>query len=124
MGEKLLLIDGPAVVYRSFYAFTKNPLKNSKGENTGALFGYTNTLISLLDELKPEYVAVAFDTPEPTFRHKLFEDYKATREKMPDELVSQLPLIKEITKNLGVKLVEISSLKPIKGAPQHSSLLM
>ena len=108
MDEKLLLIDGPAVVYRSFYAFTKNPLKNSKGENTGALFGYTNTLISLLDELKPEYVAVAFDTPEPTFRHKLFEDYKATREKMPDELVSQLPLIKEITKNLGVKLVEIS----------------
>ncbi len=107
MSERLLLIDGPAVVYRSFYAFTKSPLKNSKGENTGALFGYTNTLISLLDEIKPEYGAVAFDTPEPTFRHKLFEDYKATRIKMPDELVSQLSLIKEITEHLGIKLVEL-----------------
>ena len=107
MAEKLLLIDGPAVVYRSFYAFTKSPLKNSKGENTGALFGYTNTLLSLLDELKPKYGAVAFDTPEPTFRHKLFEDYKATRIKMPDELVSQLSLIKAITEHLGIKLVEL-----------------
>jgi DNA polymerase I len=103
---RLFLIDGSALAYRSYFAFIRNPLINSKGENTSAVFGYTRTLLDLLTQEKPEYIAVAFDTPDPTFRHERFVDYKATRQKMPDELSAQWPRLKEITEALGVTLIE------------------
>jgi DNA polymerase-1 len=104
---RLFLIDGSALAYRSYFAFIRNPLINSKGENTSAVFGYTRTLLDLLTQEKPEYIAVAFDTPEPTFRHERFVDYKATRQKMPDELSDQWPRLKEVTDGLGVTLIEV-----------------
>lgn len=103
---RLFLLDGMALAYRAYFAFINNPLRNSKGQNTSAVFGFTNTLIKILDEEKPDYVAVAFDTPQPTFRHKAYASYKATREKMPEDMSPQLPLLKQITEAMGVPVIE------------------
>jgi DNA polymerase I len=105
---RLFLVDGSALAYRSYFAFIRNPLINSKGENTSAVFGYTRTLLDLLAQEKPDYMAVAFDTPEPTFRHDRFADYKATRQRMPDEMSAQLPRLKEVTDALGIILIELA----------------
>ncbi|MGH7563085.1 MAG: hypothetical protein ACREK5_01495, partial [Gemmatimonadota bacterium] len=82
----LYLIDGYALIYRSYFAFAKNPLRASSGEETGAAYGMANFLARLLDEREPDYLGVVLDSREPTFRHRQFPDYKATREKMPDDL--------------------------------------
>jgi DNA polymerase-1 len=102
----LCLIDGSALVYRSHYAFIRNPLINSKGENVSAVFGFVTSVMDLLDRFEPKYVAVVFDTPEPTFRHEIFEDYKATREAAPEEMIEQLPTIRRIMDALGIPVVE------------------
>lgn len=107
MAERLFLLDGMALAYRAYFAFISNPLKNSKGENTSAVYGFTNALIKILEDEKPEYIAVVFDTPEPTFRHKKFPSYKATREKMPEDMIPQLPLVKEMSEALGVPVIEL-----------------
>jgi DNA polymerase-1 len=105
--EKVVLIDGSAFAYRSFFAFIKNPLRNSKGENTSAIFGVTNSLFKILREQEFTHIAVCFDTPQPTFRHEIYAEYKATREKMPDELSEQIPPIKEMIEALGISLLEV-----------------
>ncbi|MDZ7266744.1 MAG: DNA polymerase I [candidate division KSB1 bacterium] len=104
---RLFLIDGHALAYRSHFAFIKNPLTNSRGEPTSAVFGFVRTLLQLLDEQKPEYLAVVFDTPEPTFRHQAFPAYKATRQRMPAELSGQIPHIRAFSEALGANLVEL-----------------
>ncbi len=104
--KKLFLIDGTALVYRSHFAFANKPLTNSQGRNVGTLFAYTGTLFRILEQETPDLIAVAFDRPEPTFRHEKYEEYKATREKTPDELVEQLPEIKEITHEIGIPILE------------------
>lgn len=108
MPEKFYIIDGTALVYRSYFAFIQNPLYNSKGENTSAAYGFANAVIRLLKDEKPDYFAIAFDRSEPTFRHEMYEEYKATREKMPDELVEQLPRISQIVEVLNIKTLEIA----------------
>ncbi|MBL7995257.1 DNA polymerase I [bacterium] len=107
MSERIFLLDGMALAYRAYFAFISNPLKNSKGENTSAVYGFTNALIKILDDEKPEYIAVVFDTPEPTFRHKKYAPYKATREKMPEDMAPQLPLVKQMSEALGVPAIEL-----------------
>jgi len=106
MSKLLVLIDGSALAYRAFYAFIRNPLINSRGENTSAVFGFTSSLIKLMDEIKPDYLACVFDTPAPTFRHKLYDKYKSTRARMPDELADSLPKIKEIMDGFGIPVIE------------------
>lgn len=103
----MCLIDGTALAYRSHYAFIRRPLTNSRGENVSALFGFADALLRMLSELKPDYVAVAFDTPEPTFRHEAYEDYKATREEAPDEMVAQLPAIRELVETMAIPVLEV-----------------
>jgi DNA polymerase I len=105
--KRLFLIDGSAVAYRSYYAFVRNPLINSKGENVSAVFGFTQTMLNILDTEKPDYFAVVFDTPEPTFRHKLFDQYKAQRVAMPDDMVEQLPRIQEMLNALNVPTIAL-----------------
>jgi len=105
--EKIFLIDGSALAYRSFFAFIRNPLITSKGENTSATFGFATTLIKIIEEEKPDYLAVIFDSPKPTFRHRIFPEYKATRQKMPDEMRDQLPRIRELLDALRVPTIEI-----------------
>jgi len=107
MAETLYLVDGTALAYRSHFAFIRNPLINSKGQDTGATFGYVTSLLRLMRDDKPEYIAVCFDRPEPTFRKKKFPEYKATREKAPEEMIAQFPVIKEVTEALGVPLWEL-----------------
>ena len=84
--NRLFLIDGAALFYRSYFALIRTPLVNSKGENTGAIFGFANSLLKILSDEKPDYLAVVFDTKEPTFRHEKYKEYKATRQKMPEGL--------------------------------------
>lgn len=105
--RKLFLVDGSALAYRSHFAFSRNPLTNSRGEQTGAIFGFVRGLLKMIDDEQPTHVAVVFDTPEPTFRHKAYKEYKATRQKMPPDLVAQLPKIRAFTQALGVPLLEM-----------------
>jgi len=105
--EKLFLIDGSALAYRSFFAFIKNPLINSKGENTSAVFGFSRFLFKIIDEEHPDYLAVVFDPPGPTFRHRQFKEYKATRQKMPDEMRDQIPKIHRLIEVLNIPVIEV-----------------
>ncbi len=106
-GKRAFLVDGSALAYRSHFAFIRNPLTNSRGQNTSATFGFVRALLKLIDDELPDYLAVVFDTPEPTFRHKAFAEYKATRQKMSDDLVAQLPMIRRFCEALGAKVVEL-----------------
>ena len=103
--KKVYLIDGSGIIYRSFYAISD--LKTSTGLTTNAIYGFTSTLLKILKENKPEYIAVFFDMPLPTFRHKTFEKYKEKRKPMPDELSGQISKIKEIINCFGIKYIEI-----------------
>lgn len=103
----LYLIDGSALIYRAFFAFIRNPLINSKGEDTSAAFGFVNSILKILKDENPDYIAVVFDTKHPTFRHKMYDEYKSTRAKMPDELVSQLPRIREACQAINLACFEL-----------------
>lgn len=103
MSEKILLIDGHSILNRAFYGLPD--LTNSEGLHTGAVYGFLNILFRILEEEKPEYLTVAFDLHEPTFRHKMYDAYKGTRKPMPGELREQVPLIKEVLSAMGVKIV-------------------
>jgi DNA polymerase-1 len=109
--KTLWLIDGSSLVYRSFFAFIRNPLRNSKGQNTSAVFGFLNSLLKLLETKKPEYLLISFDPKGPTFRHTQFEEYKATRPKLPKELGPQIPIIKDLVKSLGIQVLEIEGIE-------------
>lgn len=96
------MVDGHGLLYRAFYAIPQ--LTTTYGQVVNAIYGFTMILIKLLEEEKPEYIVITFDTPVPTFRHKEFKEYKAHRKKMPDELISQIPLIKEIINNYNIAI--------------------
>lgn len=104
---KLFLLDAYALIYRSYYAFIKNPRVNSKGMNTSAIFGFVNTLEELLKKEEPTHIAVVFDPPGPTFRHEAFEEYKAQREATPEDIKIAVPYIKEIIKAYNIKMIEV-----------------
>ena len=103
--KKLFLIDGQGLIYRSFFALPK--LTTSYGQLINAAYGFTMVLMRLLQEQKPDSIIIAFDTPQPTFRHKQFASYKAQREKMPPELIEQLPIIKEIVDKFNIPTIEL-----------------
>ncbi|MEW5993905.1 MAG: DNA polymerase I, partial [Candidatus Zixiibacteriota bacterium] len=105
--QSLFLVDGSALFYRAHFAFIRNPLINSKGENTSATFGFVNSLLKILREEQPDYFAIAFDTRQPTFRHKVYPEYKSTRAKMPDDLVAQLPRIRQAVEALNIPYFEL-----------------
>ena len=94
MSDKILLIDGHSILNRAFYGLPD--LTNSEGRHTGAVYGFLNILFRILEEEKPKYLTVAFDVSEPTFRHKMFAEYKGTRKPMAQELREQVPLMKEM----------------------------
>lgn len=104
---KLFLIDAYALIYRSYYAFIKNPRINSKGMNTSAIFGFINSLEDVLKREKPTHVAVAFDPAGPTFRHEAFEAYKAQREETPEAIRQSVPIIKEIIRAYRIPILEV-----------------
>jgi DNA polymerase-1 len=105
--ERLFLLDGMALAYRAYFSFIARPLINSKGINTSAIYGFVTALTKILDDEKPEHIAVVFDTKEPTFRHKKYPDYKATRQKMPEDMSSQLDKLKEVVRAFNVPSIEL-----------------
>jgi DNA polymerase-1 len=106
--KRLFLIDGSALFYRSYFAFIRNPLINSKGENTSATYGVTLYLMKILFDEKPDYLGMVFDTKEPTFRHQKYPAYKATREKMPQEMAAQYPRVVELSRAFDVPVLELA----------------
>ena len=103
--QKFMIFDGSSIFYRAFFAMP--PLTSPSGEPTGAVTGFANIILKLLRENSPDFAAVALDTPKKTFRAEMFEGYKATREKMPDELAAQIPLLKNFCEVLGLKTVAV-----------------
>ncbi|MBI4232564.1 hypothetical protein HY605_05000 [Candidatus Peregrinibacteria bacterium] len=102
--KKLILVDGNAIIHRSFHALP--PFKTSQGELVNAVYGFASVLLNLLNNQKPDYIAVAFDLKGPTFRHEEYKEYKATRVKAPDELYAQIPRIKELVKAFHIPIFE------------------
>lgn len=107
MSKKLFLLDAMALVFRAYYALIRNPRITSKGKNTNAQFGFTNTLIDLINNQKPSHMAVCFDTAAPTERHTDFADYKANRQEAPEDLIIALPDIKKLIQAFNVPVVEV-----------------
>lgn len=107
MGKKLFLLDALALIYRAYYALIRNPRITSKGRNTNAQFGFTNTLFELINKEKPTHLAVCFDTHAPTERHVDFTDYKANRQEAPEDLLDAIPDIKRIIKGFNIPVVEL-----------------
>lgn len=106
MEKKLFLLDAYALIYRSYYAFIRNPRINSKGFNTSAIFGFVNTLEELLRKEKPSHIGVAFDLSAPTFRHVSYSEYKANREETPEDIRKAVPIIKEIIRAYYIPVLE------------------
>ena len=103
--KKLFLLDGMALVYRAFFAFNQNPRITSTGLNASAMFGFTNTLLDVLNKQKPTHIAVVFDTDKPTDRHIEYEKYKAHREEMPEDLRRSLPYIQRIIEGFNIPVI-------------------
>ncbi len=105
--NKLFLLDAMALIYRSHFALSKNPRFNSKGMNTSAILGFTNSLLEIITKENPAYLAVAFDTSAPTFRHEAFEEYKATRQEQPEDIRIAIPIIKEMLDAFNIPRLEL-----------------
>lgn len=105
--KKLFLLDAYALVYRAHFAFTKTPRISSKGINTSVPFGFTNTLLEVIQKQKPTHIAVAFDTSAKTFRDEIFKEYKATRQETPEDVRYGIPKVKEIIRGFNIPILEL-----------------
>lgn len=105
--KKLFLLDAYALIYRAHFAFSRIPRINSKGLNTGVMFGFTNTLLEVLQKQKPTHIAVAFDTSAPTFRHEEYAEYKANREETPEDIRTGIPIVKDIIRAFDIPIIEL-----------------
>ncbi|MEA1873100.1 MAG: DNA polymerase I [Bacteroidota bacterium] len=106
MENKLFLLDAYALIFRSYYAFIRNPRINSKGLNTSAIFGFVNSLEEVLKKEEPSHIAVVFDPPGPTFRNEMYSEYKANRDATPEDIRKAVPYIKDILKAYNIPVVE------------------
>lgn len=106
MEKKLFLLDAMALIYRAYYAMIRNPIITTKGKNTNAQYGFTNTLLDLLNRENPTHIAVAFDTAAPTERHADFEAYKAQRQEIPEDISVAIPEVKEILRGFNIPAIE------------------
>ena len=106
--DKLVLVDGNSIMNRAFYGIMGSRMLTTKdGTYTNAVYGFLAILFKLLEDIKPQYLVVAFDLKAPTARHKLYEGYKANRKGMPDELAEQMPIIKEVLRAMNIDIVEM-----------------
>ena len=104
--EKLVLIDGHSILNRAFYGVPE--LTNAEGFHTNAVYGFLNIMFRILEEEKADHLAVAFDVHEPTFRHKMYAEYKGTRKPMPEELQEQVPLMKEVLSAMEIPVLTLA----------------
>lgn len=105
--KKLFLLDAYALIYRAHFAFTKTPRINSKGQNVSVAFGFTNTLLEVLQKQKPTHIGIAFDTAAKTFRDEIFTEYKATRQEVPEDIRFGIPKVKEIIRGFNIPIFEM-----------------
>ncbi|MEA3496449.1 MAG: DNA polymerase I [Bacteroidota bacterium] len=105
--KKLFLIDAFALIYKAHFAFIRNPRMNSKGNNTSAIFGFVNSLIEILEKEKPTHIAVAFDSYEVTERQVIYTEYKANRDKQPEDITASIPIIKSIIEAFKIPILEV-----------------
>lgn len=105
--KKLFLLDAYALIYRAHFAFTKTPRINSKGANVSVPFGFTNTLLEVLQKQKPTHIGIAFDTAAKTFRDEIFKEYKATRQEVPEDIRYGIPKVKEIIRGFNIPILEM-----------------
>ncbi len=105
--KKLFLLDAMALIYRAYFALSRNPRINSKGQNTSAILGFANTLYDVLKNQEPTHIGVAFDTKTPTFRHENFPEYKANREKMPEDLSASIPYILKLLEGFNIPILSV-----------------
>ncbi|MCC5919904.1 MAG: DNA polymerase I [Cyclobacteriaceae bacterium] len=105
--KKLFLLDAMALIYRAHFAFSKNPRVNSKGMNTGAVYGFTNSLLEILQKEKPSHIGVAFDPKGKTFRHEQFPEYKAQRQEQPEDIQQAIPYVKRMVAAFGIPILEV-----------------
>lgn len=103
--HKLFLLDGMALVYRAHFAFMRNPILTSSGMNTSAVLGFANVLLDIIENQDASHLGVAFDTREPTPRHKLYPEYKAQREEMPQDLANAIPYVKRLCQTMGIPVL-------------------
>ena len=103
--KKLYILDGYSIIYRSYFAHITSPLMDKEGRNVSAYFGFFSTLFSLMSNYKMDYLAVTMDEKAPTFRHLMYPEYKANREKAPEDLHSQVPLIVDSLKLMGISVI-------------------
>lgn len=104
MSKKFVIIDAMALAYKAYFAFIRNPLLSSKGEPTSATFGFITQILKVLEDFKPDYISIAFDSKEKTFRHEKYENYKSSRQAMPDDLIPQFGRIKSIIEAMNIPL--------------------
>ncbi len=104
----IFLFDAYALIYRAYYAFINRPMINSRGVNTSAIYGFTTTLADILKREMPEFAAVVFDPPTPTFRHDLYSQYKANRLSTPEEIKKAVPIIKQIIEAFNIQVIEVN----------------
>ncbi len=109
MSEKLVIIDGNSILYRSFYALPL--LNNTRGEYSNAIYGFAMQILNVIQTIKPEYIAVAFDVSKHTFRNDIYDGYKATRKPMPEELKSQIEPVKQMLRKMNIKIAEKEGLE-------------
>ena len=102
--DKVFLIDGMALIYRSYYAMIRNPLISSSGQPTSAIYGFISSLLKLIKNENPKYISIILDTKAKTFRHKMYGEYKATRKPMPDDLSEQIPVLYKIFDLLNISV--------------------
>ncbi len=103
---RLMLLDGNGLIYRGYFALIETPLTTSKGELVNAVFGFTNIVLRAIQDVRPDAISIAFDLGKPTFRHDQYADYKATRQRMPDELRDQFPKVREVVRALNIPVYE------------------
>ena len=109
--EKYLVIDGNSILNRAFYGLSAARMVTSEGIHTNAVFGFLNIYYMIMDKFNPDYITVAFDLKAPTFRHKMYDEYKGTRKGMPDELREQVPIIKDVLRAMNINIIELEDLK-------------
>lgn len=107
LDKKLFLLDAFALIYRSYYAFIRTPRYNSKGLNTSAILGFTNTLLEILEQEKPTHIAVVFDPEGKTFRHEMYKEYKGQRPPMPEDIKKAIPYIKELLNGMQIPAISV-----------------
>ncbi len=105
--RKLFLLDAMALIYRAHFAFSRNPRINSKGQNTGVMLGFTNSLFEIITKQKPSHIGVAFDTFAPTFRDEVYKEYKANRQATPEDIKTGIPVVKEIIGGFNIPILEL-----------------